>query len=216
MIARSELFGPALAFVVMVFSVGCAPVSRNSFSASSAECSRNFSSSGNMLIGQQFRTDATVQGARAREVLERLRTRMKHEGYLLVEMNLEDGVLQGRSRTTSGSYTEPVVIGAEQDGKDVLVTMSASTLAGQYTPESAAHEEFCKFVTEAQKLAYSYKEPERRVIEARSSAPVKKAKVRAVVDSPKAGSSLAAKKPASNAETKKPEPQADESTKSRY
>ena len=152
MISLSVLFRPAFTFVVLALSLGCAPVSRTSFRASSAECSQNFSSSGNMLMGQQFRTDATVPGARAGEILERLKSRMKREGYLLVEMSREDGVLQGRSRTTSGSYTEPVVIGAQQDGKDVIITIGASTLAGQYTPESAAHEEFCRFITEAQKL----------------------------------------------------------------
>jgi len=151
--------------------LGCSATGKNPFATLPNECSQHFSSSGAGFLGQSFRTQVMVQSATPNKVFEQLTTRIRQEGFTLTEVNPREGVLQARSKTTSGALTEPLIVGVSEVDQNVSVTFNFSTLAGQYTPEESVHRQFCLLAQDAQRLAFTRQDPAKRASKKREVPP---------------------------------------------
>lgn len=115
------------------------------------QCRDNFTSEGNVLVGQRFSTISDLPMQPASLSFKKAQQVLVKNGYHLEAMDEKSGVISAYQNVHYSTKTAPVSVIIEPLGQGSRMTITCVTTAGLYTPSSGAETEFCHLVDETLK-----------------------------------------------------------------
>jgi hypothetical protein len=117
--------------------------------ASAADCDANFTSSGNVLTGQTYRTNAALPGVGADAAFQGAYRYLAQAGWNIERADGTAGVLVALNANAGPGRRMALNVTVEPAGTDSRVTLNYANPAGAFSPEAAIRGEFCKLVAAA-------------------------------------------------------------------
>lgn len=122
-----------------------------SLSASShaADCDSNFSSAGNFLSGQQFKTSAQLANVAPDSAFAAVQRHLASQGWAIQHADRTAGVLTAWHAGSRAERPIPLSVTVEDAPGGSKLSLSFSTPGGAFSPAGSVKEEFCKVAAAA-------------------------------------------------------------------
>jgi hypothetical protein len=120
-----------------------------SVSARAADCDANFSSSGNFLSGQQFKTFALLPNVSADEAFVTVQRHLATQGWAIQHADRTSGVLTAWYAGSRPERPVPLNAAFERAQGGTKLTLAFSTPGGAFSTSASVREEFCKITAVA-------------------------------------------------------------------
>ncbi len=124
----------------------CSPVTV--FSAE--PCMDNFSTSGNVIMGKTYKTNAVLSGINKQDAFSRAVAFTAENGFTVLKTDKESGVISAAQSSSSGSgKVVPLNITLAESGADTRINLNYTTPLGVLSPEDAIKKHFCLTIAAA-------------------------------------------------------------------
>lgn len=120
-----------------------------SVSARAADCDANFSSSGNFLSGQQFKTFAVLPNVSTDDAFVALQRHLAAQGWAIQHADRTSGVITAWYAGSRPERPVPLNAALERAQGGTKLTLAFSTPGGAFSTSASVREEFCKIAAVA-------------------------------------------------------------------
>ncbi|MFV0449088.1 MAG: hypothetical protein ACK5MF_11625 [Vibrio sp.] len=130
---------------------GCASTSNEQSASNDARvCAQNFTQSGSLLTGKQYKTFEIIENAKQKSTFEKITRHITADGWHITNSDSQLGLLSASQTISFGEgKTAPLNITVEQINSDVKTAITFTTSAGVYSPATAVMNSFCEIIEAA-------------------------------------------------------------------
>ena len=113
-------------------------------------CLDNFSSSGNVIIGKTYKTNAVLSGINKQDAFSRAMAFTAENGFTVLKTDKDAGVISAAQSSSYGNgKVVPLNITLAESGADTRINLNYTTPLGVLSPEDAIKKHFCLTVAAA-------------------------------------------------------------------
>lgn len=113
-------------------------------------CMDNFSTSGNVIIGKTYKTNAVLSGINKQDAFSRAMAFTAENGFTVLKTDKDAGVISAAQSSSYGNgKIVPLNIIVAESGADTRINLNYTTPLGVLSPEDAIKKHFCLTVAAA-------------------------------------------------------------------